>query len=254
MEVAEGVSRWLTGYADCGVGSSRRCLRPGMRNCGGAARGGLLDRRTLGLRGFDAAGMLKGALLAMPGEADGGSGSCSADPEIASIHAHNAAHGCFLARVERTDGNAQRPSGLEHRRGLGLGAGFGAGPDGGRAVRGGRADDRHLLPPVLRGAASEAGECALLPIRRGGGGDGAAGVPQVQAGRGEPGGGGAGAGLPDAGGGGGAAFAGGAGRGGGLFAAPFPPAVQAGDGGHAGRLCAGKRARAWRGAWAGRTG
>ena len=61
----------------------------------------LLDRRTLGLRGFDAAGMLKGALLAAPGEADVRIRQLLADPNIASIHAHNAAHGCFLARVER---------------------------------------------------------------------------------------------------------------------------------------------------------
>nr|WP_295373288.1 DUF1203 domain-containing protein [uncultured Sphingosinicella sp.] len=61
----------------------------------------MLDRRTLGLRGFDAEGMLKGALLAMPGEADARSRELFGRPEIASIHAHNAAYGCFLARVER---------------------------------------------------------------------------------------------------------------------------------------------------------
>ena len=31
----------------------------------------MLDKRTLGLRGFDSGGMLRGALLALPGEADG---------------------------------------------------------------------------------------------------------------------------------------------------------------------------------------
>jgi hypothetical protein len=61
----------------------------------------MLDRRTLGLRGFDAEGMLKGALLAMPGEADGRIRELFGRSEIASIHAHNAAYGCFLARVER---------------------------------------------------------------------------------------------------------------------------------------------------------
>ncbi len=60
-----------------------------------------LDRRTLGLRGFDRDGMLKGALLAMPGEADGRIRELFERPEIATIHAHNAAHGCFLARIER---------------------------------------------------------------------------------------------------------------------------------------------------------
>jgi hypothetical protein len=61
----------------------------------------MLDSRMLGLRGFDADGMLKGALLAMPGEADGRIRELLGRPEIASIHAHNAAYGCFLARVER---------------------------------------------------------------------------------------------------------------------------------------------------------
>ncbi len=60
-----------------------------------------LERRTLGLRGFDAEGMLRGALLAAPGEADARIRELFERPEIASIHAHNAAYGCFLARVER---------------------------------------------------------------------------------------------------------------------------------------------------------
>ena len=58
-------------------------------------------RRTLGLRGFDADGMLKGALLALPGEADAKIRALFERPEIATIHAHNAAYGCFLARIER---------------------------------------------------------------------------------------------------------------------------------------------------------
>jgi hypothetical protein len=60
-----------------------------------------LDRRTLGLRGFDAAGMLKDALLALPGEADTRIRELFGRDEIATIHAHNAAYGCFLARIER---------------------------------------------------------------------------------------------------------------------------------------------------------
>jgi hypothetical protein len=60
-----------------------------------------LRRRTLGLRGFDADGMLRGALLAMPGEADQRIRELFEAPEIATIHAHSAAHGCFLARIER---------------------------------------------------------------------------------------------------------------------------------------------------------
>jgi hypothetical protein len=60
-----------------------------------------LDRRTLGLRGFGADGLLKDALLAMPGEADAGIRALFERPEIATIHAHSAAYGCFLARIER---------------------------------------------------------------------------------------------------------------------------------------------------------
>jgi hypothetical protein len=60
-----------------------------------------LDRRTLGLRGFDEAGMLRGALLAMPGESDARIRELFERPEVATIHAHNAAYGCFLARIER---------------------------------------------------------------------------------------------------------------------------------------------------------
>jgi hypothetical protein len=61
-----------------------------------------LDARTLGLRGFDAAGMLKAGLLAMPGEADARIRELFGTPEIATIHAHSAAYGCFLARIERS--------------------------------------------------------------------------------------------------------------------------------------------------------
>jgi hypothetical protein len=57
--------------------------------------------RTLGLRGFHADGMLQGALLALPGEADSKIRELFERPEVASIHAHNAALGCFLARIER---------------------------------------------------------------------------------------------------------------------------------------------------------
>ena len=60
-----------------------------------------LDRRTLSLRGFDEAGMLRDAALAMPGEADAGIRALFDRPGIAIIHAHNAAQGCFLARIER---------------------------------------------------------------------------------------------------------------------------------------------------------
>lgn len=45
--------------------------------------------------------MLKGALLALPGEADEKIRALLARPGIDTIHAHNAAYGCFLARIER---------------------------------------------------------------------------------------------------------------------------------------------------------
>ena len=60
-----------------------------------------LESRTLGLRGFDAEGMLRGGLLAMPGEANSKICELLERPEIARVHAHNAALGCFLARIER---------------------------------------------------------------------------------------------------------------------------------------------------------
>ncbi len=61
----------------------------------------VFERRPLGLRGFGPDGMLKNALLALPGEADEKIRSLLADPAVAYIDAHNAAHGCFAARVER---------------------------------------------------------------------------------------------------------------------------------------------------------
>jgi hypothetical protein len=57
--------------------------------------------RALGLRGFDAEGMLRGALLALPGEADSKIRALFERPEIETIHAHNAAAGCFAARIVR---------------------------------------------------------------------------------------------------------------------------------------------------------
>lgn len=57
--------------------------------------------RPLGLRAFDAGGMLRGAALALPGEADAKIRTLFGEAHIAYIDAHNAAHGCFAARVER---------------------------------------------------------------------------------------------------------------------------------------------------------
>jgi hypothetical protein len=62
----------------------------------------VFEGRPLGLRGFGADGNLKNALLALPGEADAKIRELLADPTITYIDAHNAAHGCFAARVERS--------------------------------------------------------------------------------------------------------------------------------------------------------
>lgn len=61
----------------------------------------VFEGRTLGLRGFDAEGMLRGALLAPPGEADAAITALFSRPEIETIHAHNAAAGCFAAKIVR---------------------------------------------------------------------------------------------------------------------------------------------------------
>ncbi|MFL6843521.1 MAG: DUF1203 domain-containing protein [Allosphingosinicella sp.] len=61
----------------------------------------LFASRTLSLRGFDAEGMLRGGVLAMPGEADTQIRALFEEAEIDAIHVHSAAYGCFLARIER---------------------------------------------------------------------------------------------------------------------------------------------------------
>lgn len=58
--------------------------------------------RTLALRGFDAAGMLRGAILTAPGEADAGLRDLFARDEIDAIHVHNAVYGCFAAVARRS--------------------------------------------------------------------------------------------------------------------------------------------------------
>ena len=61
----------------------------------------VFDGRTMAFRAFDKDGMLRNAALALPGEADAKIRELFDMSEIAYIHAHNAAHGCFSARVER---------------------------------------------------------------------------------------------------------------------------------------------------------
>jgi hypothetical protein len=59
------------------------------------------EKRVLSLRGFDADGMMADAILTQPGEADAGIRRLFANPEIETIHAHNATRGCFSAKIER---------------------------------------------------------------------------------------------------------------------------------------------------------
>ncbi len=57
--------------------------------------------RTIALRIFDADGMLIGAELAKGAAIDEAVRVTFQNPEAAYIHAHNAAAGCFAARIER---------------------------------------------------------------------------------------------------------------------------------------------------------
>ena len=61
----------------------------------------VLEERLLSLRAFDEAGMLRGAVLSEPGEAEERISAFFEDLEVASIHAHTPAYGCFLAQIER---------------------------------------------------------------------------------------------------------------------------------------------------------
>ena len=62
----------------------------------------VFEPRVLSLRGFDRDGMMQDALITQPGEADAGIRKLFGNPEIVAIHAHNAARGCFSAKIERT--------------------------------------------------------------------------------------------------------------------------------------------------------
>jgi len=61
-----------------------------------------LDRRILSLRAFDLCGMMSGAALAQPGEADAAIRRLLADEKVDHIDAHNATRGCFAARIQRS--------------------------------------------------------------------------------------------------------------------------------------------------------
>lgn len=57
--------------------------------------------RPLAMRAFSSDGMLTSARLALPGQAEATILELLADRSIDYIDVHNAAHGCFAARVER---------------------------------------------------------------------------------------------------------------------------------------------------------
>ena len=61
----------------------------------------VFETRVLSLRGFDREGMMADAMLAQPGEADAVIRQLFDNPQIATIHAHNATRGCFSAKIER---------------------------------------------------------------------------------------------------------------------------------------------------------
>lgn len=61
----------------------------------------VFEARVLSLRGFDVEGMMTEAVLTQPGEADAGIRKLFQNPAVDIIHAHNAARGCFAAKIER---------------------------------------------------------------------------------------------------------------------------------------------------------
>ena len=61
----------------------------------------VFETRILSLRGFDKDGMMAEAVLTQPGGADAGIRNLFSNPEVETIHAHNATRGCFSARIER---------------------------------------------------------------------------------------------------------------------------------------------------------
>ncbi|MGR4891526.1 DUF1203 domain-containing protein [Sphingopyxis sp. LARHCG72] len=63
----------------------------------------VFEGRALALRAFAGDGMLRTARLAGPGEADDAIRDLFADPGTSYIDAHNAAYGCFAARIERDE-------------------------------------------------------------------------------------------------------------------------------------------------------
>jgi hypothetical protein len=61
----------------------------------------VFDGRALSMRGFDRRGMMVTAMLAPPGGSEEVIRELFDNADVAAIHAHNAAYGCFSARIER---------------------------------------------------------------------------------------------------------------------------------------------------------
>jgi len=61
----------------------------------------VLRDRPIALRAFNEGGMLIAAELALSDDVDAAIGRQFANPDAAYLHAHNAAHGCFAARIDR---------------------------------------------------------------------------------------------------------------------------------------------------------
>jgi len=61
----------------------------------------VLRGRPIAVRAFDEAGMLLGAELALNDDVAAAIDRQFANPVAAYLHAHNAAHGCFAARIDR---------------------------------------------------------------------------------------------------------------------------------------------------------
>lgn len=61
----------------------------------------VLRGRPIALRAYDAGGMLLGAQLALADDVAEKARDLLADPATAYLHAHNGAHGCYAARIDR---------------------------------------------------------------------------------------------------------------------------------------------------------
>ncbi len=61
----------------------------------------VLRGRSIALRAYDAGGMLLGAELALADDVAEKARGQLANPDVAYLHAHNAAYGCYAARIDR---------------------------------------------------------------------------------------------------------------------------------------------------------